>query len=150
MGQGFQDKDQFGVELGFAPNSPPHKQIMEALTSGANLSDRIPALTTLIKEGPKTPATTPKKHHKAGPEIDGEDKTAPLGGVIEQLEKRIAVDAKSGETLDQTAQRLKSENKTSVIQKMIAKAEEFLIEAKASHPALVGEIESTLEMLRNA
>lgn len=150
VGQGFTDKDQFAVELGFAPNSPPHKQIMEALTSGANLSDRIPALTTLIKDGPSKPAEKPKGHHKAGPAIEGEDKTAPLDGVTAELEKRIAVDSKSGETLEQTAQRLKSENKTTVIQKMIAKAEEFLIEARGSHPALVGEIEATLEMLRNA
>jgi len=150
VGQGFSDKDQLAVELGFAPNSPSHKQIMEALTSPANLSDRIPALTKLIKEGPSKPAEKPKGHHQPGPAIDGEDKTAPLGGVVEQLEKRIAVDSKSGETIEQTAQRLKTENKAHVIQTMIAKAEQFLIEAKASHPALVTEIEQTLEMLRAA
>ncbi|MBL9012937.1 MAG: hypothetical protein JNL83_02105 [Myxococcales bacterium] len=150
VGQGFTDKDQLAVELGFAPNSPPHKQIMEALTSGLNLSDRIPTLTKLIKDGPSKPAEKPKGHHLPGPAIDGEDKTAPLDGVVGELEKRIAVDAKSGETLDQTAQRLKSENKTDVIQKMIVKAEEFLLEARANHPGLVDEIESTIEMLRNA
>ena len=150
VGQGFSDKDQLAVELGFAPGSPPHKQIMEALTSGLNLSDRIPAITALIKAGPSNAAQKPKAHHQPGPAIDGEDKTAPLDGVCAELEKRIAVDSKPGETLAQTAQRLKTENKTQVIAKMIEKAEAFLVEAKASQPGLVGEIESTLEMLRLA
>lgn len=150
VGQGITDKTHLAVELGFAPTSKTAKDLFDALGSSANKTDMIPALTEAIQGGAKTPADKPKGHHKAGPEIEGEDTTAALGATADDVVKRIAVDQKEGETLEQTANRLKTENKGEVIAKMISNAEQFLLEAKGSHPKLVPDIEETLRMLRSA
>ncbi|MBA3465535.1 MAG: hypothetical protein H0T46_36720 [Deltaproteobacteria bacterium] len=147
VGEGIVNKDQLGVELGFSPTSAPFKQLIEALTSPANLTDRIPALTKLINAGP-TADQKPKSHQTKGAEIGHDADTAGIEHAADECEKRIAVDKKGDETLEQTALRLKSENKTEVIKNMVSRAEGFLVEAKASKPTLVPQIEEMLEMLR--